>query len=220
MDDELCTTSHGFGGLRTKVSGWLLGAALVGLLLLSPVEVGAATKQVGVRDRSYDPDKTSVRVGDVVTWQNAGSADPHNVRQDRLLFRSGDPELKMDYSVRFSAGTFHYFCEIHGGPRSGMDGKVFVPVTTAAAPAGPTFSVIWATSATRSGSRFDVQYRIGSGDWRTWHQDTRRFKGTFGDGGSPEVAVPGTRYRFRARSQKGSMAKAVSDWSPVVSFTP
>lgn len=197
----------------------LLGAALVGLLLL-PVEVGAATKQVGVRDNFFDPDVTKVGVGDVVVWHNPGTQEPHNVRQDWTLFYSGDTVSAGDYQVRFSAGNFHYFCETHGGRRSGMDGRVQVPVEVTGGPAGPAFTVTWATSASKTGSRFDVQYRVGAGDWRDWHKNTTKFKGTFGDGGSPQVAAPGTRYRFRARSQKGSVAKAVSDWSPVASFTP
>ena len=197
----------------------LLGAALL-VSLAFPAPAGAAAKEVSVCDRYFSPDQTTIAVGQVVRWTSAGSSEPHNVRQDWSLFRSGDPVLEIDYSVRFSAGTFHYFCEIHGGRSAGMDGKVFVPVKVAEGPTGPSFSVVWATGETRSGSRFDVQYRVGSGDWLTWHRDTRAVKGTFGDGGSPEVVVPGTSYRFRTRSQKGTTAKAVSGWSPVVSFTP
>jgi hypothetical protein len=173
-----------------------------------------------VHDDYFDPDKTSVHVGDVVRWQDSGAIDTHNVRQDWTLFRSGEPVPDLDYSVRFSAGTFHYFCETHGGRRAGMDGKVFVPVTTQAAPSGPTFSVIWATGESRTGSRFDVQFRVGAADWRDWRKNTMKVKAVFGAGGSPEAAIPGTRYRFRARSQKGSDGRAVSDWSPVTSFTP
>lgn len=196
------------------------GAALVGLLLLVPVEVGAATVEVGVRDNFFDPDRVSVRVGDTVVWNNPGTQSPHNIRQDERLFYSGDLVMRGDFQVTFSAGTFHYFCEVHGGRRSGMDGRVVVPVEVADGPPGPTFIVRWATTASTSGSRFDVAYRVGASDWRDWHKNTRKIKATFGEGGGPEVVVPGSRYRFRVRSQKGTNARAISDWSPVASFTP
>lgn len=197
----------------------LISAALVGVLL-APMDVGAVTKQVGVRDRFFDPDQVTVGVGDVVNWHNPGTQDAHNIRQDWMLFYSGDTITVGDFKVTFSSGTFHYFCEIHGGRHSGMDGRISVPVEASQGAAGPAFSVSWATRKSRSGSRFDVQYRVGSGQWLDWYENTPKFKGAFGDGGSPEVAVPGTRYRFRARSQKGTNNKAVSGWSPVASFTP
>jgi hypothetical protein len=101
-----------------------------------------------------------------------------------------------------------------------MDGFVNVPVDTVAAPAGPTFTVKWAASTSKTGSRYDVQYRVGTGAWQDWVKNTTKLKKEFGAGGSPAVSVPGTHYRFRARSQKGSNNKAVSGWSPVSSFTP
>jgi plastocyanin len=198
----------------------LLGAAFVGLLLLSPAEVGAALKQVGVHDRFFDPDRITVGVGGVVDWHNPGTQEAHNVRQDWALFYSGEVVTVGDFRVAFSSGTFHYFCEIHGGRHSGMDGRVVVPVEVTEGTAGPAFTVKWATSASKTGSRYDVQYRVGTGDWREWYKNTTKLKGAFGDGGSPEVPVPGTRYRFRARSQKGTNNNAVSGWSPVASFTP
>ncbi|MEA2517734.1 MAG: hypothetical protein QOG16_1572 [Actinomycetota bacterium] len=191
---------------------------LIVLLLCPPV--GAATKDVGVYDRFFDPVRTSAQVGDAVEWVNPGSNDPHNVRQDRLLFYSGRESTTMNYRVVFSAGTFHYFCEIHGGPNSGMDGFVKVPAKIAAAPAGQNFTVTWATSASKSGSRFDVQYRIGSGDWRAWWTNTTKLKAVFGTDGATDEIRPGARHSFRVRSQKGTNNKAVSDWSPVASFTP
>jgi plastocyanin len=196
----------------------LIGAALIGLLLLSPVEAGAVTKRVGVHDSFFDPERTKVGVGDVVVWHNPGTQEAHNIRQDWTLFYSGDTTTQGDFQARFSAGNFHYFCEIHES--EGMKGRVKVPVKVSAGPVGTAFTVAWATSTSKTGSRFDIQYRVGTGDWRDWHKNTTTRKGTFGGGGSPATAVPGTRYRFRARSQKGTNNRAVSGWSPVAAFTP
>ena len=44
----------------------------------------------------------------------------HETREGGWLFESGDPTGDpIDYSVVFSAGTFHFFCETHGGPLGG-----------------------------------------------------------------------------------------------------
>ena len=195
----------------------ILGVALLGALLV-PSAAPAALKTVGVRDKVFSPDAIKVAVGDTVNWVNPGSQAGHNVREDGMMFFSGDPVPSMDYSVIFSAGTFHYFCEIHGTKRRGMDGVIRVPVTISANPTGVPFTVTWASTATETGSRFDVQYRVGSGAWTRWKGGTRSLEAVFGSGASPVAVDRGTKYSFRARSARGS--QSTSFWSPVVAFTP
>lgn len=190
--------------------GWLLaGLVLMGGLVTA---AQAAPRQVLVRDDVFEPANTKAVVGQTVEWTTAASAtDTHNVREDRKIFYSGPAfDTEFTYSRVFSAGTFHYFCERHGFRRGGMDGTVKVPVELAGAPSGPDFTVKWAASATNTGTKFAVQYKIGSGAWKTWKSSTRALKATFG------LAEAGKRYTFRAKSMKGD---AASKWSPVASIS-
>lgn len=186
-------------------------------LALSVPQVDAATTTVDVSDNEFSPSKVRARVGGAVHWTTAGTQGGHNVREDHKIFYSGRETDLLDYRVRFSAGTFRYFCETHGTRTSGMNGLVRVPVTISATPSGLSFTVRWATSSTKTGAKFDIQYKIGKASWRSWMTDTSRLRGVFGKDGAPAVAEAGKRYRFRARSQKRDHH---SRWSPVESFTP
>jgi hypothetical protein len=159
-----------------------------------------------------------VAAGGEVHWtRQAGAIHSHSVHQDDGLFDSGDPTAgPIDFTVDFSAGTFHYYCEVHGSPTGGMDGVVRVPVRINVAPTGRPFTVRWATQDTQTGSIFDVQYKVGSGEWRNWKVDTSKLKAVFGKNGNPVVVKAGVKYSFRARSQEGS---ATSKYSPKKSFT-
>ncbi len=172
----------------------------------------AAAESVLVRDNAFEPTNTKAVVGQGVVWATgASTAESHNVREDRKIFYSGRPfDVEFTYRRVFSAGTFHYFCERHGFRRGGMDGTVKVPVMLETAPAGPDFTVKWATSASNTGTKYTIQYKIGSGAWKTWKSATSALKATFGS------ADAGKRYTFRAKSLKGD---AASKWSPVASLT-
>jgi plastocyanin len=141
--------------------------------------------------------------------------DIHNVREDSLLFYSGAPEAHRPspFERHFSAGSFHYYCEEHGG----MTGLVRVDLLHADAPSGRPFTVRWAGHVTQTGSAFDVRFRIDGGGWRTWKTDVQAFKGTFGGNGKPVQVRPGHAYDFQARSQKNSSADGRrSGWSPIL----
>jgi plastocyanin len=191
----------------------LAGTAL--LVLAGPLEA-ATTHSVLVRDNAFEPGSIRARIGDTVAWSGSTQSG-HNVREDHGIFTSGRPTNEIDYQLVFSAGTFEYFCTTHGGPNSGMRGVVKVPARIGAAPAGRPFTVTWATSSTDTGSKFDVQYRIGSRRWRPWKNDTSSVKATFGAREEPTAVSPGSRYSFRARSSRGART---SLWSPLTSFRP
>ncbi len=197
--------------MKKQVLSGALGALLV-VSLVAPVT--AATSEVTVSDNRFSPDRVTVRVGDSVEWSRAqASRGSHNIREDNSIFRSGTVTAgAISFARRFSAGTFHYYCEIHGSRRSGMDGLVRVPVTIVTAPSGLAFTVKWATGTTNTGTRFDVQYRVASGAWRNWKSDTAATDAVFGRAGQPLTVKAGTVYSFRARSQKRD---AESGWSPV-----
>ncbi|HEX9823430.1 MAG TPA: hypothetical protein VGB51_03435 [Actinomycetota bacterium] len=190
------------------------------LVLAVPSFGGAATKEVTISPNgtSFDPSTVRVTAGGDVHWSKSAGALSHNVREDGELFRSGDPTNgAIDFSVTFSAGKFHYYCEIHGSASGGMSGFVKVPVKFKGAPGGAPFTVTWAPGGSETGSSYDVQYRIGAGVWMKWKRNTATGSGVFGKNGDPETAQNGTAYQFRARSGDGS---AKSGWSPKASFTP
>jgi plastocyanin len=193
---------------------------ILALTFLVPGPARAGQVNIEIHDdNTFAPDDVGNQVGDTVRWFNDGmTLVAHNVREDGSLFRSGDPTSgPIDYPVVFSAGTFHYYCEVHGSEVGGMDGLVRIPVRITRPPDGLRFTVRWATQASETGSVYDIQFRVGSGDWRNWRRDTASLKGVFGRNGNPVRVRDGVRYRFRARSQEGTED---SRWSPVRSFTP
>lgn len=203
----------------------LLTAIVVGALAYASVASAAAT-QIRVDDSFYSPDSATrnLSTGASFTWMTAQFASlPHNVRQDATLFNSGSPTRSLNFSVRASAGTFHYYCTLHGSTSGGMDGVVRVRPIFAAAPTGLPFTVSWAlsgTSPTTTGNQFDVRYRVGtSSTWRSWRNDTSTRSGVFGQNGQPVQVVAGRTYHFQARSQKMSAPNRPSGWSPTLSVT-
>ena len=179
---------------------------------------------VGIDDNVFTPSSVSGVAGDTLTWEWLTPARQHNVRQNKTLFRSGSPtsEDGMTFTRVFSAGTFAYYCEVHGGPGSGMDGTVKVRPTVAEAPAGLPFTVTWASPSSNTGAAFDVEYRVGtSGDWLPWKTDTTELSDVFGDASDPVTVQSGVTYQVRVRSQKSVTATGkTSKFSPKVSFTP
>jgi dipeptidyl aminopeptidase/acylaminoacyl peptidase len=172
---------------------------------------------VFVEDNVFQPDVVRAGVGGRIRWERSeGALNSHNIREDGQIFRSGDPTTDpIDFQKIFSAGTFHYYCEFHGA--GVMDGEVRVPVAIRAGPRALPFTVKWASSATETGSLFDVMFRVGAGRWRTWRTNTATLEGVFGANGRPVRLVDGRKYSFRARSQQSG---AQSRWSPVRSFVP
>ncbi len=71
----------------------------------------------------FNPSSTSVKVGDVVQWDN-GSSVAHNVTFDQFSSITSDTMNSGDtYQVKFTkAGTYQYHCTFHPG----MDGTITV----------------------------------------------------------------------------------------------
>ena len=198
---------------------------LASLSLLALTAVPADAGVVSVRDNGFHPDDHVLTApGQVVTWDWAsGLGELHNVREDSSLFSSGDAtnDPHESFTRTFSAGNFHYFCGIHGSQDGGMDGNVRVPVAISGTPKGLRFTVRWATASSNVGRLFDVQYRIGTGNWATWRTDTTSFSRVFGTDGKPVVVKAGRTYSFRARTQRFMSAPlGRSGWSPLRSFRP
>ena len=140
--------------------------------------------------------------------------DDHSVHQDRNVFDAGNPRPGLNFTRKFSAGTFAYRCEEHGD--QGMRGTVRVAPSAAAVPAGLPFTVKWAAAGTSTGNRFDVMYRVARGPWKTWSNNTTAKSMVFGRGGPVGVAR-GKSYSFKVRSGNGTGA-IQSGFSPAKSF--
>ena len=101
-----------------------IAAVAAGLMLPAVAPAAPALREISVNDNFFDPAfpaASNFATGSDFHWTRAaGSNGKHNVRQDQVLFRSGDPTTgPIDYAITASAGTYHYFCEIHGPDMSG-----------------------------------------------------------------------------------------------------
>jgi plastocyanin len=209
----------------------LLMVIVVGALAYASV-ASAATTQIQVDDNFFAPRTPATRnlaSGASFHWQRAsGSSGPHNIRQNVKLFYSGAVTSgPIDFSIRASAGSYHYYCERHGSSSGGMDGVVRVRPVFAAAPDGAPFTVKWALpvttpgTGTNTGNRFDVRFRVGATTtWTLWKNDVEARSGVFGQNGQPVQVMPGTTYQFQARSLKASAPNQPSGWSPTLTVTP
>ncbi len=195
---------------RRWVRGLALGTVLTGLLASS---VSAATTSVeATDDKLFTPSTVISAVGSSVNWFGTpGSTTKHSVRQNAGLFDSGVPRAGLNYTRTFSAGTFAYHCEEHG---LAMSGQVKVAPQVQAAPRGLPFTVRWATT-TQTGTRFDVQYRVGAGAWKMWKRNTLARSAVFGARSAPVRVVRNKTYSFRVVSRLGT---AKSGLSPVKRF--
>ena len=204
----------------------LLMLIVVGALAYASVASAAAT-QIQVDDDFFAPRAPPTRnlaSGTSFHWQRAtgSTTRQHNIRQDFTLFNSGAPTSgAINFSVNASAGTYHYYCTLHGLPSSsgggGMDGVVKVRPVFASAPTGAPFTVSWALAGTTTGNRFDVRFRVGtSGTWTLWKNDVAGRSGVFGQGGLPVQVMPGRTYQFQARSLKQTAPTKPSGWSPAL----
>ena len=155
-------------GYRSSAAGVLLYlvafAALSPLLLPAP-SARADFREVNIADNEFQPPEIIIQRGDTVVWIHRG-ARPHGVRANDGSFesspgcsfqnggacmRSGDR-----YTRTFDqAGTFAYFCPVHGSAGVGMAGQVTVAsgggggTTTTAPPPPPTTTTRPATTTMR-----------------------------------------------------------------------
>ena len=183
----------------------------------------AAPRLIDVNDDFYAPKNPPARnfsTGPSFRWSNGGgSITPHNIRQNDKLFRSGAlTRGPINFTINASAGSFRYYCELHGTPDGqGMAGTVKVRPIAVPDSLGE-IEVQWADSNTNTGSRFDVRYRVDNRRWKTWKNDTRSFHGAFGHKDNPVNYNPSRHnYKIKVRSERRTVGKH-SDFSPVLSL--
>jgi len=102
------------------------------LLLAAVAACGDSTGPSGdpntvtVADNSFSPSAKTVTVGTTVNWTWTGS-NQHNVTWAAGSPASSTTQSSGAYERTFdAAGTYQYYCSIHGSPTSGMRGTVTV----------------------------------------------------------------------------------------------
>jgi plastocyanin len=125
---------------RRKIFGVGLALAIVLAGALGPALAGADAGSVTIQGFAYGPTPITVTVGDTVTWTNQDSGVQHSATADDGSFDTGRLSTSKSASRTFSAaGTFTYYCSVHG---HSMTGKVIVvpastPTTTTPVPTTP-----------------------------------------------------------------------------------
>ncbi len=198
----------------------LIGAAA--LLAIPALAFGRATTAVTVAPNdslTFGPKTVTKNVGaGAIHWQWGTSGTTiaaHNVRQDDKLFYSGrlTNSKPAGYTITPSAGSFHYYCELHGSRSGGMAGTIKIKPTIYNQTTS-SFGVRWSPGTTQTGNAFDVRYRVDGGAWKTWKSHVTAAKAVFGANSKPVRVKPKHTYEIQARSEKSSNLSKRSGWSP------
>jgi plastocyanin len=110
--------------------------ALAFLLWVAPLPARASGPQIVLQGVRFVPPDITVKVGDTVTWIHRDSGLYHHIGAEDhswdshptcglprgVCMRGGDTFQHMF----LSAGTFGYYCRLHGHPARGMAGIVRV----------------------------------------------------------------------------------------------
>lgn len=99
--------------------------AAINTLFAATANAVATTASVAVTNFQFTPASATVAAGGTVTWNfNQGT---HNVTWVSGGFTNSGDMSSGTHQVTFpSAGTFQYYCSIHGTPTTGMRGSVTV----------------------------------------------------------------------------------------------
>ncbi len=98
---------------------------------LEPVVLDGDQVELQALDNSFDPQAAQVAVGTEVTWTNGGRNE-HNVipsDDEEAEWRIDTEEFQPGDSGSFTfteAGTYRYYCSIHGTADTGMTGVLVV----------------------------------------------------------------------------------------------
>jgi len=80
---------------------------------------------VSVKDDAFDPASTTVSVGGTVSWQWRGTHQ-HNVTWVVASTNSATQTIGAFMRTFATAGSYVYYCTIHGTPTGGMHGTIVV----------------------------------------------------------------------------------------------
>ena len=155
---------------------------------------------------AYTPADVSATVGETVRWVDVDLIAPHDAVEANDLWRTGVFGPGSAAERTFEAGTFDYYCSIHGAAR--MSGVVRVAPTISGVERGGELAlrVTWAPAPPAQDLVFDVQRRQ-RGRWRRVLDGTTKTAKTF----------PGAGGKFRVRLRARSDPSTASGWSPIAS---
>jgi plastocyanin len=108
---------------------WIAVLAIGAALSAGGAEAATIVVTLDSTNAVFRPQTVTVRIGDTVTWDNPSTTGFHNVvSDDGTMFSSGAPATgPWTFSYTFTAaGTFGYYCMVHGSPGIGMFGTVVV----------------------------------------------------------------------------------------------
>ena len=121
----------------------LVIAALAGLvvaLLIAGIPASASDPTIAATPtNTWNPSTASIHVGDTVTWTNDGGFHSVRLVGDANPLVAADPGWTSVKKTFTQAGTFTFYCEIHGNPDgSGMAGTITVTAdSTGTSTTGP-----------------------------------------------------------------------------------
>ena len=92
-----------------------------------PARCPSGTVKIFTSGMSFSPATVTVEAGARVCWENSDEI-PHSVKSNSGAFGMPAPSPNhWAYTVTLNdAGTFPYYCEVHGSPSAGMRGTVIV----------------------------------------------------------------------------------------------
>ena len=105
--------------------------SLIPILLLAVVAAcsdssGPEDATITIQDDSFNPSTSTVSEGSTVTWNWTG-ANAHNVTWVTGSPAASATQSAGTYQRTFTtAGTYEYYCTIHGTPTAGMRGTITV----------------------------------------------------------------------------------------------
>lgn len=201
-----------------------LAIAATAVLSLALPAYASAGLEIEVKDLGatgiFDPPVVEGPAASTTGWFSSGGAttNPHNVRQDKNLFNSGAESQSFNYVITPSAGTYPYYCTVHGAPGGvGMSGKLKIkPRLGSAKRASAVIPVEWG-EGTNTGDQFDVRYKGPGTDgrYKTWLKNTELGSADFGANNEPARVKPDKNYFFQARSENSANGKG-SGFSPAL----
>jgi plastocyanin len=184
-------------------------ASMLALLLFAS-SAGAATIRIAVPALHYPPD-TTIGLGDTVTWANTNPSSLvfHTVSSTGpfALFSLNLPHAASVSRPFRQAGSFPYFCMIHGVLL--MHGDIHVPMRAVPSQGSRStaFSLHVATIKARTGFAYVIQRRAPGGTFKPWKTVT----GTATAFTAPRAG----QWSFRASVRRTSN-RSHSGWSPIL----
>lgn len=148
-------------------------------------------------------DTLTLGFGGSMSFSNKDSA-AHDVDQREGFWSFSVPGGGQRSAQVHAVGAYVVRCD-------GDDGTTIAKVKPKAPanPSSPDFEVTWGGPDAANAWTYDVQYRIGTGDWRGWKRGVSVESATF-DGRA------GKTYFFRGRTTR---AGGSTDWSPAKKVT-